>query len=525
MPVKDYDDPRPDYLERGEKARLLPTNLQERHAVSALLAALTVVPPFTREVAAILGQTMRQSSCLSALTEIVFSSHPDDRPDGLIIIETPRRQWRALVECKIGPAKLNAAQLERYCLIAKANGIDAVLTINNESTPFGNHLPYERPAVCPTTCGDLQLFHISWFRFVSIAMRLLESDEVYDTEQAYILSELVRYLTYDSGAIRPLQSMCADWQPVAQQLYAEALLNVADDRVRRVVRCWHELEAAMAMSLEREMQGLVSVKLRRQHREDQGARIGHDAEILVSGKRLQATFDAPQLAAPIVVIADVNKRAVICKQRIGAPLDRQQYRSRLGWLLRQLPEETDLSPTINIEWSEGLNSTTPLNDLREDRANSAQIEGARLPIAFEIVSFSSLDKNFLGPSKFIAELEIAVLSFYDQLARHIKAWHPPVLAVVATKAADEPIPPSRQVIHSGTFPWGTFEMFADASVELTTPKAKRWFKDMAEMERALLDGSPLNGSTGSPEPDPASRGEFGEGLVGGVAAPHAGVLE
>jgi hypothetical protein len=47
-------------------------------------------------------------------------------------LDTSRRQWKAIVEAKIGSSRINPDQIRRYYRLARANGIDAIITISNE---------------------------------------------------------------------------------------------------------------------------------------------------------------------------------------------------------------------------------------------------------------------------------------------------------------------------------------------------------------------------------------------------------
>ena len=130
----------PEFLTQGEVARLIPvgaTSQRERAACSVLLAALRVVHPFARDLLREMGKRFGTWASVEAYTEVVFQNQPDGtcRPDGLIIFDTGRRQWKALVEAKVGQGRISPDQLGRYYRLARANGIDAIITISNELNP------------------------------------------------------------------------------------------------------------------------------------------------------------------------------------------------------------------------------------------------------------------------------------------------------------------------------------------------------------------------------------------------------
>ena len=151
----------PEFLVQGELARLIPvcaSSQRERAACSVLLAALRVVHPFARDLLSEMGKRVGNWASIQAYTEVVFQNQPEERcrPDGLIIFDTVRRQWKALVEAKVGQGRISPEQISRYYRLARANGIDAIITISNELNPRPQHIPYDVP---DEVIGNIELYH------------------------------------------------------------------------------------------------------------------------------------------------------------------------------------------------------------------------------------------------------------------------------------------------------------------------------------------------------------------------------
>lgn len=81
------------------------------------------------------------------------------RPDGLIIINTGRSQWKALVEAKIGKAELDAEQIKDYLALAKKYKIDAVITLSNQYSAIPSHHPIQFKK---SDLKGVDLYHFSW---------------------------------------------------------------------------------------------------------------------------------------------------------------------------------------------------------------------------------------------------------------------------------------------------------------------------------------------------------------------------
>jgi hypothetical protein len=132
---------RPDFLAGGEPARLIPItadSAREQKSVSIILAGLRSVLELRQSLLKSLNVRVGTSATLEAWTEVVFQNEDKqavkqkDRPDGLLILRTGRREWRALIEAKVNNDTIGEDQLSRYLQQAKTHKLDAVITITNQ---------------------------------------------------------------------------------------------------------------------------------------------------------------------------------------------------------------------------------------------------------------------------------------------------------------------------------------------------------------------------------------------------------
>lgn len=137
----------PNFVKSGEPARLFPIladTSKEGRTLSIFLACLESVGGFGRALLSGLGQKIGMRGRIDTFTEVVLATSAGDtkhRPDGLIVVNTDKSTWTALVEAKVGAAELTNAQIEGYLNLAKLNGIDAVITLSNQFTPLPTHHP------------------------------------------------------------------------------------------------------------------------------------------------------------------------------------------------------------------------------------------------------------------------------------------------------------------------------------------------------------------------------------------------
>jgi hypothetical protein len=481
----------PDYLEGGDEARLIPAGAstqRERFACSVLLASLRVVQPFARDFFGRMNWRVGSWAEIRGYTEPVFRYQPDGmncRPDGLLILDTGKKERRALVETKIGSAKIDADQLAEYYRLAKANKLDAIITVSNELSADPTHLPYD----VPREIKHVPIFHWSWSSLVMIAELLLRDEEDFDEEQDYILREIIRYFDHESAGVSCNMNMCAEWSEVVERIQEDLRLSEKDVAVLSVVRCWHQQLESVCISRTRQSKFPVSLSLGKSHW-DQHTRLADDVAEFVENHTLSASFEFPTPAGPIELIADARRRNITCRLYVDAPLNRQTYRARVRWLLNQLPEEAALAARLDLLWERNHRSSAPLSSFRED-LNAARIDSPSAPRAFEIVHVTDLAARFSGSRTFIPALEEALAVFHESIAQHIRPWHGPVPVeeepgVESAKETTEPAPvePKRNVAQKGQFRGRAFSIFDDGSIEIETGNGVQRFNSVAELTAA-----------------------------------------
>lgn len=483
----------PEYLSRGELARLIPVSngsQRERSAASVLLSTLCIVRPFSEIVLGTIGKSLGVRSTLQAFSEVVFSkpfAEANCRPDGLLIVSTSRSEWRALIEAKIGTARVSPGQVSTYSRLAAQNQVDALITISNELTPLPHHLPYQLP---PDFSSKVDVYHWSWSKIVTLATLLISgADDDFDREQHFLLKEMLRYFTHESTGIRGFHQMNSEWPELLSRLHTGASIHRTHAHVVKTVGAWHQEQSDICLILSRKLKVPVTLRLKKSHRFDQGARIDEDAEEFAKSKTLRAEFDVPNLAGPIEVVADAQKRNIVCRIRVRAPEDKVRYESRLNWLLRQLPEDPGALVGIHINWKNGGESFGWLGELRGDPASADLGRPGALPKEFEVSVVTDLGQKFSGTKAFIEILEAAVPQFYDKIARHIRGWLPAPIPgpaageeTMADTVANLPGPkPERRVVRRGEVGAGRFFVFEDGSVEIETPSGVKRFRSIDEL--------------------------------------------
>jgi hypothetical protein len=232
-----------------------------------------------------------------------LKSDPKFRPDGLIIVDTGRETWSALIECKVGKAKIEADQLEAYVRVARNNNINCVVTISNELVADPKRPP---TAVDRRLTRTVSHFHYSWLAIRSEAEIAFAQNLVEDPEKNFILKELIRFLLHPSAGVEGFTQMPADWPDLIGDISAGRVPRKSDQRVLEVADAWLQEEKELTLILSRLInRRCVSLSERRLRKEGYEP-IDEITGVLTESNILGSEFTVPDAAADIVVRCDLG---------------------------------------------------------------------------------------------------------------------------------------------------------------------------------------------------------------------------
>lgn len=416
---------RPEYLSRGEEARLFPvlaTTSKEGRATSIFLACLARVDEFGAELLGHLGQRIGVRSTINCFTEIVFKGEKDtskDRPDGLIIVTTGTRQWRALVEAKVGQ-NLDSDQIEKYRGIAKDQKIDCVISISNEFATIPSVHPLE---AVRKSRSRVDVFHWSWRSILTSADLLLTNDGVQDNDQRYLLQELKRFLTHQSTGITGFDRMPAEWTELNRLVSAGGKIGARSPEASAVVAAWHQECRDLSLVLTLQTGTNVTERMSRKYLNNAELRTKDEIEHLRSESQLKAELDIPDAAAPLSIVADLPRRTIDVGMTLKAPEERKSSKARLNWLLKQVRGEVPADLQIRCNWP-GRSETTQFafEALRDKPYLIDEGKQGMQVTSFHIFLSRRLGGRFTQQANFIVDLEATVPEFYRLIGQDLKAW-------------------------------------------------------------------------------------------------------
>jgi hypothetical protein len=403
-------------------ARLIPTygirsqEEQEKRATSCLLAVMHGVPEFGHALLAELGAP--KSPGIDTFAEVRFKNAEGKTaiPDGAIVCERGGKRWTCLVEVKTGSATLKDEQVGGYLDIARDQGFDGVLTISNQIT----HSALESPVcVDGRKLRRAKLWHLSWWRVLTEAVVQSRYRGVSDPDQAWVLRELIHYLSSEGSGAAGFEDMGEHWVPVRSAAH-DGTLRQGDDAVRHVAERWEQFTEYLCLSLSQELgRNVTSLRPRKQ---TTSVRLEEVAKSMATEGALLAAIRVPDAVGDLRIRADLKSRQTSLSVDVAAPTEGRP-KSRINWLLRQLNEAW---PDLRVEvWYPHARESVAgtLEQVREHPETLLFTDNKRDPRSFVLTLSRSMgQKRGRAEGSFVRETRAQTVAFYRDLVQNLKAW-------------------------------------------------------------------------------------------------------
>jgi hypothetical protein len=429
----------PSYLTQGEPARLFPvlsTTSKEGRTTSIVLASLTKVEELGATLLATVGQRVGKNAEISTFTEVVFKGQKDDakdRPDGLIVLRVGKREWRALIEAKVGSNQLDEGQIERYRAIAKANSIDCVITLSNQFATSPLHHPIE---TVRKNRSKIPVYHWSWMKILTTADLLISQGDVSDANQLYLLNELRRFLSHESAGVKGFDRMPSEWSNINKLVSSGGTIPAKSDDAIAVIGAWHQETKDLSLILSRLTEAHVGERLSRKHANDPSLRLKDELTLMRENNQLCCTLDIPHAAAPLEITADMSRRSFDIGMTLRAPEDKVSSKARLNWLLRQIKTADAENIFIRLNWPGASEATQfSLFELREDADVINEGKDHLAVHSFHVFMSIRAGARFTQQTNFIVDLEKYVPEFYDKVGSKLSVWKKPAPQIKSDRAS------------------------------------------------------------------------------------------
>ena len=429
----------PSYLSQGELARLFPvlsTTSKEGRTTSIVLATLTKVDELCASMLGTVGQRVGKHAEITIFTEVVFKGQKNDlkdRPDGLIILRVGKREWRALIEAKVGNSQLDEGQIERYRAIAKSHNIDCVITVSNQFATSPLHHPIDSVR---KSRSKIPVYHWSWMKILTTADLLISQGAVKDSDQLYLLNELRRFLSHESAGVKGFDRMPGEWSSLNKLVSSGGVIPAKSTDALTVIEAWHQETKDLSLILSRLTEAHVTERMSRKHASEPNQRLKDELNALREHNNLRCSLEIPDAAAPLEIVADLSRRSFDVGMTLRAPEDKVSSKARLNWLLRQTKSVDSADIFVRMNWP-GTSEPTQFSllQLREDQSVIDEGKEHLTPHSFHVFLSKRTSGRFTQQVNFIVDLEAYVPEFYDKIGSKLSVWKKPAPKIKPDRAS------------------------------------------------------------------------------------------
>lgn len=418
---------------QGELARLMPVGSdsnKEGRATSSLLSIFMAVPDYAKQMLSVAGCKVNTRSKIECFTEIVFLDKngkkvgvkDSDRPDGIIVVTSGKQVWSALIESKIAKAELDAEQIERYLDLARAQSIDAVITISNQYSHIPTHHPVKVNGQKTRSVG---LYHWSWKRLLTEASLYTddkkEIKDIVDDTQRYLLNEFKRFLEHDSSGVTSHTQMNKSWSAIC----CEGGLEKKSGDTLNAVTSWHSLCRDLSLNLSEKIGVDVSQNIPRKYLADKNGYnelLKSDVDDLLKDGCVSTQYVVKGAASNITLSANLQEKYISVSMCLKAPKDSKTAQGAIGWVTKQLKGvELDNVHVKACYAGRNSNRTASLQDLLEDGYQAINESNKNIPHSFEIYLKQDLKMSELkGVRRFVDTVKQSVFEYYSHVGENLK---------------------------------------------------------------------------------------------------------
>lgn len=429
--------------ETWHPARLIPTagikgqEEQEKRATSCLLAVMHAVPEFGHALLKELGAP--KSPVIETFAEVRFKDAAGKTviPDGAIVCQRGKKRWVCLVEVKTGTAGLKDDQVGSYLDIAREHGFDGVLTISNQITAGSLLSPV---AVDGRKLRKTSLWHFSWWRIITEAIVQKRYRGVSDTDQEWILGELIAYLDNEASGAAGFDDMGDKWVSVRKSAH-DGTLRQGDPEARAVAERWEQFTQYLCLGLSQDLGHSVSSP--RPRSQTTTGRLDELTKSLATDGTLDAIIRVPDAVGDLRLRADLRARQTLTSVNVDAPRE-GRVTSRINWLLRQLGEApNDLRVEVAYPNARETTSAMLSQALEEPARLLYPADPKREPRSFILTLVRPMgSKRGKAEGSFVRETRAQTFDFYGDLVQNLKLWQarPPKLRETPDDVGDSPQP-------------------------------------------------------------------------------------
>ena len=241
-----------------------------------------------------------------------------------------------------------------------------------------------------------------------------------DSDQKWILGELIAYLEHEKSGAIGFEDMGPHWVQVRNSA-RDGTIRATDPGVKDVVDRWEQFIEFLCLGLSQDL-GVQVVSAQSRTRDGNRWTESLLADLDGEGK-LTGSFRVPGAVGPVDVAADLRARQIRATVEMAAPKEGRPL-TRINWALRQL-KNTSKDVRVEVHFSRTKETTALLlgDALDDPKRLLSPTDPRREPRSFSISLAGTLGtKRGRGERSFVHETRRHVVRFYREVVENLKPW-------------------------------------------------------------------------------------------------------
>jgi hypothetical protein len=258
---------------------------------------------------------------------------------------------------------------------------------------------------------------MSWWRILTEAIIQSRFRGVADPDQAWILSELIRYLDDPKSGASGFDGMGESWTKVRDAARMETL-RASDTEAKDVAAKWEQFVEYLCLQLSQDLG--VTVNRVRPRGQSPSDRVTQATKLMAATGVLEGTIKIPDAIGPLSIEANLRSARVVTSVELQAPREGRPQ-TRVNWLLRQLKNAPD-DLRVDVRFSQSKTTSSCLiKECRDAPERLLADDAKREPRSFSVALSRKMGtKRGRTDGSFVSETRRQLLDFYGELVQDLQ---------------------------------------------------------------------------------------------------------
>jgi hypothetical protein len=270
---------------------------------------------------------------------------PEVRPDGLLVCQRGKSCWSALIESKAESQKIRTDQIASYIDLARAVGVDTIVTISNEFARVPTEPPYRLDG---NQVRGIQVLHFAWADLRTMLELLKNEPELCEIEKG-LLQECLHYLWDERSGVETFDAMPDVWPAFVEAASTTLGFNANVRGFGEIVSAWQQERRDLCSKLMHRLGTQVELRHPVGVYSSDDERTQADRRDLADEYKMSAQFLFKDRRLSLDVLLNLHACRMTAAMQIPVP-ENKGARATVSWLSRSIDRSLTHDAKLHFDW-------------------------------------------------------------------------------------------------------------------------------------------------------------------------------